>query len=339
MCLIIHICAWQMSMENNLESPLNQLSDGERLEVLANVAQMYYVQGLNQTVIAKKMGVDRSTVSRMLTEARRQKIVEIRINHPISTHSELEKRLEEKYGLKRACVVVNQAEEYTQLLRRLGIAGANLLMSYLTPNQTLGLSWGTAVSAVVDAIQMTGQAPLRIVQLVGAMGAHNDVYDGRGLVHRLAQKLGSDAYFLNAPFLVESPEVARALKSTPSISEALTLGRECDIALMGIGSTETAYSSFYQAGYISLEELEALQACEMVGDVCGLHFDIEGGTPELGWHKRIITIQPEDLRIIPLRIGMAGGIRKLRPIQGALHTGYLNILITDEAAARELMKV
>jgi len=325
-------------MDTNFRSPLNQLKAGEHLELLSDVAQLYYMQGMNQSEIAKKIGIDRSTVSRMLSEARRLKIVEIRINHPLSTNQGLETELEKKYGLKQACVVVNQAEEYGQLLRRLGIAGANVLMTYLSPNQILGLSWGTAVSSVVDAIQMTGQAPLKIIQLVGALGAHNDVYDGRGLVQRLAQKLESQAYFLNAPFLVESPEIAQALKNTPSISEALILGQECDSALMGIGSTETEHSSFFQAGYIPLEELEALQDKGMVGDVCGLHFDLNGHTPDLAFHKRIITIQPEALRSIPHRFGVAGGIRKLKPILGAICTGYVNILITDEVAAIELLK-
>jgi DNA-binding transcriptional regulator LsrR (DeoR family) len=314
-------------------------SSQDRPDQLADVAEMYYLQGKNQDQIARLLGVDRSTISRMLREARGQAIVEIRINRPLRAEPGLEAGLVDRFGLAKASVITDREEDYAQLLTRLGVAGANLLLNLLSPGKIIGLSWGTAVSAVVDALPIQPAIPdLKVVQLVGALGARDSVYDGRGLVQRLAAKVDGQAYFLNAPFLVHDALIARALKNTPSIHEALLLGRRCDAAILGVGSLESQFSSFYQAGYVPMPELEKLRQAGMVGDTCGLHFTELGETPPIEFHQRIVTIQPEDLKSIPVRIGVAGGQGKVSPILGALRAGYINALVTNESVARELLK-
>lgn len=42
----------------------------ERVELLAQVAGMYYVENLTQDQVSKKLGYSRSMISRLLTEAR-----------------------------------------------------------------------------------------------------------------------------------------------------------------------------------------------------------------------------------------------------------------------------
>ena len=87
---------------------ISQIST-DRTAKLADIAEWYYLDGLNQSEIAKKLGVDRSMVSRMLAEARKQNIVEIRIRRPLSTNHELEEKLGQQFNLHKACVLVNNA--------------------------------------------------------------------------------------------------------------------------------------------------------------------------------------------------------------------------------------
>lgn len=308
----------------------------DRSDLLAEVAEMYYLRGMNQMEIANQIGVDRSMISRMLSDARKQNIVEIRIHRPLASHANLESELLTKYALKRAYVLVDYSKNQQELLQRLGVAGALVLREYLSPGIVLGLSWGSAVSSVVEAMEVDETYHIRVVQLVGAMGAQNTVYDGPGLVQRLAQKLDCEGYFINAPFIVDKPEVAKALLDNQNVRAAMTLAKKSDIAVLGIGSTNPEYSSFYQAGYVPIEVLNQLRDLGMVGDVCGLHFDIAGETPELDFHTRIVTIGDEDLKSIPIRIGVAGGSGKVQAVLGALRAGYINVLVTDENLAGEL---
>lgn len=326
-----------MSMsETNLVFP--HISQDRSL-LLADVAEWYYLDGLKQAEIASKIGVDRSMVSRMLAEARKLNIVEIRINRPLISNRDLEERLVNRFNLRQACVLVDRGDDYAQLLKQLGEAGATILSEYVKPGAIFGLSWGTGVNAVVDAFEYSGPVSMQIVQLVGALGAQNSVYDGPGLVQRLAQNIGCEGYFLNAPFIVDGPDIAQALFSNQNVAEAMSLAQKCDAALVGVGSTESEFSSFFRAGYVPLEELNRLRELGMVGDVCGRHFNLEGESPELDFHERIVTISEEDLKNIPIRIAVAGGIGKTDAILGALRAGYINILITDDQVARSILEI
>ena len=305
--------------------------------MLADLAEMYYIQGLTQHQIAEKIGVDRSMISRLLAEARREGIVEIRITRPFSFQNQLGAQLTKQFGLQQACVLISRNEEYNLLLQRLGMAGAGLLEGFLAPEMVLGLSWGTAVRALVDALEIEQPFEMKIVQLVGAMGALNSAYDGHGLVQRMAQKLGCEGYFLNAPFIVENPQIAQALMKNQNVQEALRLASQCKVAVVGIGSTQPQFSSFYQAGYVPLDELVGLRSMGLVGDVCGHHFTLRGEMPDIEFQHRTVTVPAQDLKAIPVRIGIAGGVGKAESILGAMRAGFINVLVTDESAARSVL--
>lgn len=318
--------------------PKQRLST-ERADLLADVSEMYFLQGKNQSQIAKKVGVTRSMVSRMLTDARRLGIVEIHICRPLESERDLELALVERFGLQGAFVLTQQNRDEERLLQDLGTAGAHMLAKVLAPNKILGLAWGTAISATVDAVQVAEPLPLKVVQLVGAVGARNKEFDAHALVQRLAQKLGGEGYYLNAPFFVENPETVRALFATASLRETLAVAEKCDLALLGIGSTEPKYSSFYKAGYVTRDVIQALRQAGAVGDVCGWHFDVHGNPLDLEFHRRIVSLGIENLSVIPIRIGVAGGAGKVRPVLGALRGKLINVLVTDGIVAREVLRL
>ena len=312
----------------------------DRVSLLADVAEMYYLEEKNQAEIATSVGVTRSMISRMLTEARENGIVEIRIQRPLPTDSDLEGELREEFGLKDIFVVVTHHHSGSErLTRALGSAGAQMLARYLAPQKVLGLAWGTSISATVDAFEAIEPIPVSVVQLVGAMGAHNMKYDGHDLVARIREKLGGEAYYLNAPYLCQSAEMAEALLETKSILETINVGKKTDIALLGIGTTAPDYSSFYLAGYVSRRELDDLRQAGAVGDVCGLQFDINGQSACADFCDRLVSIHKPDLLAIPVRLGVAGGEGKADAILGALRGKYVNVLVIDSLAARKVLKL
>jgi DNA-binding transcriptional regulator LsrR (DeoR family) len=309
-----------------------------RIDLLADIAEKYFLDGLNQAEIAAQVGVTRSMISRMLTEARQKGIVKIQICRPLGFDRELGRALVETFGLMDAQVIEARTGEASVQLDRLGEAAARVLTRFIAPGWKLGLAWGTSVRATGNALQVHSPMPLKIVQLVGALGARNEDYDGHAVVQLLAEKFGGEGFYLNAPFLMESPETVRALSNVSSVRETLELGRECDLALVGIGSTREENSSFFQASYISMEELRDLQDAGAVGDVCGLFFDIDGNAVGQSFSSRTVTISSEGLLAIPIRIGVAGGLGKVFPILGALRSGFINHLVTDRAAAAALLE-
>jgi deoxyribonucleoside regulator len=311
----------------------------DRALLLADVAEMYYLEAKGQAEIAREMGVTRSMVSRMLKDAREKRLVEVRVHHPLESDRELEAALVARFGLQAAVVVRVRSTAKSRLLPYLGGVGAQALKRHLGKVTVLGLSWGTAVSAVVDALDVERPEPVKVVQLVGALGARNTEYDGHALVQRLTEKLGGEGYFLNAPFLCPTADMASALLENQGIRETVSVGRQAQVALLGVGSTALKYSGYYLSGYVPLEEMHQLLEAGAVGNVCGIHYGLEGQETCLDFCERLVSIRKPDLLGIPVRMGVAGGPGKVEPILGALRGGYINFLVTDGITAQRVLDV
>lgn len=308
----------------------------KRTSILADVAEMYYIEGKDQSDIALEVGVTRSMISRMLTEARSHGIVEIKVIRPIHSDHELEEAIKTRFGIESVFVVSMDDVKPEKMLITLGRAAAEVLKKHLRADLSIGVAWGTTVSAAVDAVQAMAEPSIKVVQLVGAQGARNVEYDGHVIVQRLAEKLGGEGYYINAPYLCQTAEIAQSMRETRGIKETIDMGKEIQVALLGIGTTEIEYSSYYLSGLLSEEEIEVIRKNGVVGDIASNYFNIEGTPYNDEFLNRMITIRLEDLRRVPVRLGIAGGSTKVNAIIGALNSKLVNYLVTDSITARLL---
>jgi DNA-binding transcriptional regulator LsrR (DeoR family) len=109
--------------------------------------------------------------------------------------------------------------------------------------------------------------------------------------------------------------------------------------LFGIGRIGPKYSSFYNTGFVDVWELEKLMAEGAVGDVCGLHFNLRGEVTGSEFESHLIAIPLIDLLQLPIRLGVAGDRGKTFSILGAMHGGYISVLVTDSQTARDLLQL
>ncbi len=306
----------------------------KRAAILADVAEMYYLEGKDQTDIARKVGVSRSMISRMLTEARRQGIVEIKVFRPIQSNLRLEEAIKKRFGIESVFVVSMEDTKPEKLLSTLGRAAADVLKKMIKPDLVIGVAWGTAVSATVEAIQGMEEPSMKVIQLVGAQGARNAEYDGHAIVKRLAEKVGGEGLYINAPYLCQTPEIALSLRETRGIKEAIDMGKKVQVALLGIGTTEKEYSSYYLSGLLSDHEIGVFRENGVVGDIASNYFKLDGALYKDDFLKRVITISSDDLINIPVRVAIAGGAAKVNAIIGALNSRLVNYLVIDSITAR-----
>jgi len=310
----------------------------DRETLLADVAEMYYLKGKRQAEIAKLIGLTSSMVSRLLTEARQRNMVEIRIRRSMQFDYALENAFRERFNLHAVSIVTVRNYE-SQFLKYLGAAGAQIFKKYLSPNGIIGIAWGTTLSALVDEFEINSPLPVKLVELVGAMGARSSEYEGHGIITKLAQKMGAEQYFLNAPFLCANPETARALMKDAIVNQPLTLARKAQIALMGAGSLSIPSATVYRFGYMSEDLIEELKQAGAVGNVCGLYYDLDGQDVCTEFCERLVTISETDLFSIPIRIGIVGGPDKAEPILGALRGEYFNVFVTDSITAERVLEI
>ena len=109
------------------------LSGKERTD-LVNVARLYYEQGLTQDQVAKRIGVSRPLVSKMLTRAREAGIVHIEIRSSTEGDAALLEALQTRYALHGGMVLPVQDSMEENLK-----AAADYLSGELLYERNLGL--------------------------------------------------------------------------------------------------------------------------------------------------------------------------------------------------------
>ena len=120
----------------------DSLSDNEKRNMLASVANLYYNVEMTQNQIAERFFTSRSKISRMLKEARQLGIVEIKILEPWDRNVELEQEFMRRFALKDVRVISVKEANNTMVLQKLGEVAAYYLDNLLNDNMILGISWG-----------------------------------------------------------------------------------------------------------------------------------------------------------------------------------------------------
>jgi deoxyribonucleoside regulator len=309
----------------------------ERTELLAQVASLYYEEHLTQDEIARRVGTSRSTISRMIQEAREEGLVEITIHYPWKTVSELEEALLSRFHLRQARVLLGRDQSDEGILRGLGVLAAQYIESNLAKTAILGISWGMAVYSTVRALGPRRRPPITVVQMVGAIGQGDPLIDGPELARLLASVYGGEYRYLHAPLIVEGARAREVLLEEPRIQETLSLARRADLALVGIGAPYAEVSSLLRAGYTDQRALVQLQAQGVVGDVCARHYDAQGSELDVDLNWRVVGIELAALHEIKQVIGVAGGETKAAAILGALRGGHVNVLVTDDETAKRVL--
>jgi DNA-binding transcriptional regulator LsrR (DeoR family) len=304
--------------------------------LLAKVADLYYLRDLTQQEIAGRLGLSRPAVSRLLRRARDLGVVRIEIAAPPGSHHDLERALEERFGLREAVVVTGDADDPEATRRALGRAGARYLERALRGGERVGISWGTTLRAVVDHLRPRPLRPV-VVPLVGGVGQVAPGIHANDLAAGLAAAFAGQAHLLHAPAIVPGPALRRALLADAGIRRVLAQARQVDVALVGIGALVPS-STLVRSGYFSAADLAQLRRRGAVGDICTRAYTAVGAPVDGALDRRILAVGLDDLRRIRAVVAVAGGPEKAAAIAGALRGGLVDVLVTDHAAAAAVLE-
>lgn len=304
---------------------------------LIQIAGNYYIDGLSQQEIAVKYDISRPTVSSLLKQCREEKIVEIRIQESDnSLVTALAERLKSSFEID-SVIVVPSGDDSNITLTAAGSAAAELLASMLEDRIKIGLSWGSSLYHVVQALPVQSVVDVDVVQLAGSLGMANPAFDGFELARSLALKLNGSCKLIQAPVVVKNPELKKLLLQERPISETMSRMKELDLALVGLSSDNPEFSSMVREGFQAVSEAQMIQAEGGVGHICGLHYDSDGRFLKIAENEKVVGIEPETLKKIPKIIAVACGSEKADAILGALRGGLVTSIVTDEHAALRML--
>ncbi|MED4690165.1 sugar-binding transcriptional regulator [Peribacillus frigoritolerans] len=311
----------------------------EERRQLVKVANLYYIDGWTQQQIAKKIGVSRPIISKLLQKARDLGIVEVYIKDESAHTVDLEQQLEKKYGLKDAVVISTVGLTPEMIKKAVGQAGAYYLSKYLKKQDVnrLGISWGSTLAELVKEYPFERREVMNIVPLVGGMGTQHVEIHANQLAYELAKKMNCTCSYLYAPAIVETKELKDHLVAMKEISSVLEEGKEVDVALIGIGNPYRG-STMRELNYLQEDDIQNLRKMGTVGDIASRFFDESGDIIKHPLNDKVIGLSLEHLKQIKEVIGVVEGTHKLESVSASLRGNYLDVLIIDEQTASALLE-
>ena len=303
--------------------------------VVVRAARLYYEQGRSQTEVAEELGLSRSNVSRILTQARDRGIVEITIHDPDGPPRRdevLETALRSAFSLREVHVV--------SAPRTRGIDAVARLAARAPQASSAGVSWGQTGRAVVAALDTLHLRPApRVLPLVGGHSALDQLDAGESVLRTLASRLGARPETLYAPAVLESATAVATLRAESSIGSVLEAAAQVELALVGIGSAGV-HSSPHIVELMALgaEERERFAAQRPVGDVCGRFVDATGVPLGAPTDQRVLAVTFSELLRIPEVLGVAAGAEKAPGVIGVLRSGAVHTLVVDTELARQMLE-
>jgi dihydroxyacetone kinase-like protein len=294
---------------------------------------LYYEEGMTQGDIAELMGVSRPSVNAYLADARSRGIVSIEIAPEKFRTLTIAKALRDHFNLQDCLVIPTEGGERS-LIARLGDAGARVLSRFVRSGDTLAVTWGRTVLAMADQIETPPLQDVRVVQATGGTTAKIP-WTPEACASRLAKALNARAIPISAPAIVSSPEVRDLLMRESVLSEQLGILAEADRIVMGISSLRPE-STIHTSGFLD-GGMQHAHYQDAVGSIVG-RFISARGEPVIGpMQDRTIGLDLDQLRRIPQRIAIAGGMDKVAAILAALRGGYVSVLVTDIATGRGIL--
>jgi DNA-binding transcriptional regulator LsrR (DeoR family) len=303
----------------------------QALEVVL-VAQTYYLNGKSKTEISAELQMSRFKVARLLQESLSSGIVSVNVGGALALDAELGSAVEERYGLRRAVVVQQSVPGATPV----GRVAARLLERLVRPDDVLGLSWGRALASMVAASPRL--RPRALVQLAGGTSPVTDDSGATDLVRRLADVTGARAHVLHAPLFVANALTASELRGDPVNRRTFELFDSLTVAVIGVGSWDPPSSSI---AHLMSDHRAQIEAGGGVADVCSTVLDGNGVqiAASVALQAHAISISWGQLLAVPHVVAIAAGEHKAAAIRSALQSGVAHTLVTDMAAASQLVSV
>lgn len=316
-------------MANKTDSPSTRLDDAAR------AGWLYYVAGNTQEEIASKLGISRQSAQRLVSLSVSEGLIKVRLDHPIGRCMDLAARLKSRFALDLVEIVPSDPAS-TSTTIGLAEAAAAEIERWLKRSDPIVMAIGTGrtLKAAIEQLMPMECPHHKVVSLTG-----NIAPDGSAafynVIFNVADTVKARSFPMPLPVIASSAREREMLHSQPMIRETLALAAQANVTFVGVGEIGPD-APLYLDGFITDDELKALQKAGAVGEICGWSFDADGKLIEGLTNERVASA-PIPSREHSLVVAIAMGRKKLPGIRATLNRRLVNGIITDEATAEGLL--
>ena len=322
----------------------------ELLEKRYNIlSTIYYNQPIGRRILANKLNLGERVVRTEINFFKEQGLIEIHtpgmtvtkdgekiVNelkefiHDIRGLSEVEEQVKSLLNIRKVIIVPGDIEKDPQIVKDLGKASAKYLKEVIKDNSIIALTGGSTIKEVVEAFPKVNFSNVLVVPARGGMGRNVETQSNT-LAASLAKKVNGTYKMLHIPENL-SDDILETLLKKKNISEVVDCIRKADILLYGIGNAE------HMAQKRGAEDSEIMKLIDLgaIGEAFGCYFNKKG---EVVFRTAIVGLDINEARKIKTHIAVAGGKNKVSSIISTQLNNSNSILVTDEAAGKEIVRI
>lgn len=314
--------------------------DEARMAVALRAAQLYYMQDLTMEAIARELGTSRSSVSRLLGFARESGLVEIRLHSPLEQGHSLEEAIRRRLGVTAHVVAVPSTLSDVDRLERVALTAARLIGRFVDSHMTIGVAWGSTMSAVSRHLPRKETHNVTVVQLNGAGNTETTGIDyASEILSRFGAAFSATVQQFPVPAFFDEPATKTAMWRERSTRAVLTVQARMDVAVFGLGSPFSEVPSrVYVGGYLGRDDYRSMSADRVVGDIATVFYRSDGTWEDVDLNARGTGPGFDRLRRVARRVCIVSGAQKAQSLRGALAARMITDLVLDESLARLLVE-
>lgn len=311
--------------------------DNDQLELMQVVTEKYYYQDMNQAEIAKELQISKPTVSRLIKRAKKEGYIKVELEFPTTYEKNLEEKLQATFNLKKAFVYDTQLASRELIIEEMSEKVSTFLNELIQPNQLIGVAWGRTLHELSQKLKGSKKAGAKVIQITGGAAQNSMVTNSEAIVINIAKCYEAEWFQLPVPAMVDTAEIASALKKDTHIKYVLDLIDELDVALFSVGEIRKD-AIVVEAGYFKENAFLKLKEKGVVGDIVGTFLNDQGKEVDLGLAQRHIGITSQQLKRVSNKVCIAIGSEKKEIIKAAFTGGFVDYFFTDTLTAKELLK-
>jgi deoxyribonucleoside regulator len=311
-------------------------------DIIFQVLKYYYTDDMTQLEIAQKLNISRIAVSRLLSKAKKEGLIQFKIIYPKNLFNpraeNLEKEFLKKYNLKE-CIIIKTQKDRTETLKELSNQLSQLLDRIVEDSTFIGVGWGTTLETISKYMEIKEKKGIRVTPMIGGYGKYSDDAHSNNIARIIAEKFNGTSYVINMPASFDTKEIKESILADSTSKEVFKRTKMVDLAVLCM-SDLSKMSSLYDRGQLNDEDIEYLQKLGVVGDINYVFVDKNGNFVPNEISDRTTTIFPISLmKSVKNVIGVAISASKAIILHAVLKGGLINILITDSEAANKIMEL
>ena len=306
-------------------------------EIIYQIAHLYYNEGMTQEKIAQQLGFNRLKVHRYLETAKDEGIVQIMVVNPLSHIENSESLLiKQNFKLEKVILVPALTNNEHIIRKNLARSASKYLSENLCDGDCIGIGWGKTIYETLKCFQPKRKITATVVPLIGGIGQYAADFQVNEMARQFSEKINGKFVPLYAPAIVDSESIVKALFSDKNFEKVSKLWEDLDIVVIGIGGP-IAKNTYLPDTSLNDIDLKILIDEGHVGDILLNYIDKNGKICNESITKRRIGISFEQLKKAKKIVAIAGSLRKKEAILACLKSGYIDVLITDQIIAKELI--